>query len=119
MNYVTRFEDLRCWQNARKLVCQIYKLKGQALNKDFVAKDQFRRASLSIMNNIAEGFHRFSNKEKVRFLEIAQSSAAEVSSMLYLFDDLEYINTEQLVELRELLRIIRSQILSLIKKLRQ
>ncbi|RME94615.1 MAG: four helix bundle protein, partial [Bacteroidetes bacterium] len=59
-------------------------MENAALNRDFAAKDQLRRATISIMNNIAEGFTRFSVKETVRFLEIAQSSGAEATSMLYL-----------------------------------
>lgn len=64
MSKVTRFEDLRCWQLARELVHNVYATaEAGKLARDFETKDQIKSASLSVMNNIAEGFGRFSNKE--------------------------------------------------------
>lgn len=118
MAEVEQFEDLRCWQMSRTLVKLVYQysLSGE-LSKDSVSKDQLRRASLSIMNNIAEGFARYSNKEFTIFLNYAQSSAAEVKSMLYVCEDLNYISTEQLKELHQLVDQLRRAILALIKYL--
>ncbi|MEL7223135.1 MAG: four helix bundle protein, partial [Bacteroidota bacterium] len=82
-------------------------------------KDQIRRASLSIMNNIAEGFTRFSSKEKVRFFEIAQSSASEVKSMFYLMEDLEYMEAEQAENFRNDVDQCQKQIWGLIKYLKR
>jgi four helix bundle protein len=84
MAKVERFEDLKCWQDARVLVKEIYLLSERGrLAKDFDTRRQLRRAALSVMNNIAEGFGRFSNKEFIRFLDMSNNSAAEVKSILY------------------------------------
>lgn len=88
------------------------------MERDFGLKDQLRRASVSIMNNIAEGFGRFSTKEKIRFFEIAQSSANEVRSMFYLLEDLGYVDDKTLANLRTLLEDCQKQCWGLIKYLR-
>jgi four helix bundle protein len=67
--------------------------KGE-LSKDYDLKSQFKRASLSTMNNIAEGFARYHSKEFVRFLDFSQSCSAEVKSMLYVIEDLKYLDQE-------------------------
>ncbi len=102
MAKIDRFEDLHCWQSARELVKFIYLicLKGK-LSKDFDTQRQMKRAGLSTMNNIAEGFSRFYKKESIRFYDISQSSAAEVKSMSYVLEDLEYIEQCDIIELRE------------------
>lgn len=82
-----RFEDIIAWQKARILSVDIYKTFEKS--KDFGFKDQVQRASVSIMNNIAEGFERQTNREFRQFLFIAKGSCAEVRSMLYLARDLE------------------------------
>ncbi|MHB8845876.1 MAG: four helix bundle protein [Nitrospirota bacterium] len=87
------FEDIICWQQARKLVSTIYDLTSSVkFNKDFGLKDQIQRASVSVMSNIAEGFGRGGNKELVQYLFIAKGSLAEVRSLLYVAKDLSYIN---------------------------
>lgn len=90
---IEKFEDIIAWQRARELTLSIYKIFKN--NKDFGFRDQIQRASVSIMNNIAEGFERDTNKEFRHFLFIAKGSCAEVRSMLYLALDLKYINREQ------------------------
>jgi len=84
-----RFEDIIAWQKARELCLHIYALFGTI--KDFGFKDQIFRASVSIMNNIAEGYERRGNKEFKQFLYIAKGSSGEVRSMLYLAKNLKYI----------------------------
>lgn len=76
------------------LVYSIYKS-----NKDFRFKEQIQSAAVSIMNNIAEGFERQSNKEFIRFLFIARGSCGEVRSMNYLSFKLNYVSHEQFCEL--------------------
>ncbi len=99
MATVTQFEDLQIWQEARTLVKDIYDLtKGL---KDYGFVDQIRRASVSVMNNIAEGFERGSNREFIRFLNISKASCAEVRSMLYLSEDLGYLETIKVDDLRK------------------
>ncbi|MEM7333101.1 MAG: four helix bundle protein, partial [Chloroflexota bacterium] len=86
------FEEIRAWQQARILTKEIYSLSdGENFNKDFGLRDQIRRASVSIMANIAEGFDCDSQKEFARFLEIARRSAVEVQSLLYVALDVGYI----------------------------
>lgn len=64
-------------------------------NRDFGFRDQLQRASVSVMNNIAEGFERQTNKEFRQFLFVAKGSCAEVRSMLFLALDLSYLESEQ------------------------
>jgi four helix bundle protein len=71
---VERFEDLRCWQEARKLVKEVYLASETGkLSKDFDTKSQIKRAALSSMNNIAEGFGKYSSKEFIHYLDIAHN----------------------------------------------
>ena len=89
---ITRFEDIRAWQEARKLVKMVYLLTDEGkFAKDFGLRDQIRRASVSIMANIAEGFDCDSQVEFARFLGIARRSAVEVQSLLYAALDVGYI----------------------------
>ena len=85
-----KFEDIIAWQKGQDLAIFTYKLFSN--NRDFSFKDQICRASVSVSNNIAEGFDRGSNKEFQRFLYISRASASEVKSMFYLAKKLEYIN---------------------------
>lgn len=105
---VTRFEDLLVWQKSIEISLTIYKLF--AVNLDWGFKNQIQRASVSIANNIAEGFDRSSDKEFKRFLFMALGSASEVRSMNYLAFKLNYITTEeyndcnnQLIEISKML----------------
>lgn len=118
MAKVEKFEDLICWQKARVLVKEIYLAtnKGE-FAKDYDAKSQIRRAALSSMSNIAEGFGRFSKKEFVRFLEISTSSASEVKSILYVSSDLGYLAEEQIQSLQQLAEEVKALGLGLIKYL--
>ena len=93
---IERFEDIQGWQEARKLVKMVYVLTAKdAFAKDFGMKDQIRRASVSVMANIAEGFDCESDVEFARFLGIARRSAVEVQSLLYAAFDVNYISQEE------------------------
>ena len=89
---VEKFEDILAWQKSQKLAENVYKLFK--VNKDYSFKDQICRASVSISNNIAEGFERKSKKEFLMFLYIAKGSCGEVRSMLYLARNLNYISNK-------------------------
>lgn len=93
---VERFEDLIGWQKARELTKQIYFLtmKGP-FSKDFGLRDQIRRASVSVMSNLAEGFDRGGRAEFHQFVVIAKGSCAEVRSQMYVALDVEYITQKQ------------------------
>jgi len=102
MPKVERFEDLKCWQAARRLVQEVYALCGEEpLSRDYRLRDQLTSASVSVMTNIAEGFARYHRGDFIRFLDIAQSSAVEVKSLLYVVLDQEYASTERIEQLQE------------------
>jgi len=90
---IQRFEDIQAWQETRILVKMIYQLTNKEnFSKEYGMRDQIRRASVSVMNNIAEGFDCESKIEFARFLGIARRSAVEVQSILYAALDVDYIN---------------------------
>ena len=96
MAMIQKFEDIQAWQEARILVKMVYQLTNKdKFSKDFGMRDQIRRASVSVMNNIAEGFDCESKIEFSRFLGIARRSAVEVQSMLYAALDVEYIDQNE------------------------
>ncbi len=88
-----RFEDIVAWQKARGLVSEIYKISNDGkFGKDYGLKDQIRRAAVSVMSNIAEGFARKRNREFAWFLYVAHGSVAEVQSLLCVALDLNYVS---------------------------
>ena len=92
---VRNFEDLEIWKDARALTREIYQLtRDSKFSKDFVLRDQIRRAAVSIMSNIAEGFERGGNQEFIQFLYIAKASCGEVRSQLYVALDQSYLAPE-------------------------
>ena len=121
MSKVSQFEDLRIWQDARDLVKLIYQSisNESAGSKDWGFRNQIQTAVVSIMNNIAEGFERNSDKDFARFLDIAKASCGEVRSMLYLAEDLNYIDTKESKELRDKAVSISKGISALSKHLRR
>ncbi|HSP61833.1 MAG TPA: four helix bundle protein [Pyrinomonadaceae bacterium] len=97
---IERFEDFIAWQKARKLTGDIYKVTSLGkFARDFGLKDQIRRAAVSIMSNIAEGFERGRATEFHQFLSIAKGSCAELRSQLYVAFDAEYLLPEQFRQL--------------------
>lgn len=100
---INTFEDLECWQFGRQLTSLVYKSTKTAMEqRDFSFADQMRRAAISVMNNIAEGFERDSNVDYARFLYISKASAGEVRSMAYAGLDLGYFTQEQFDQIFEL-----------------
>ncbi len=94
MTKIKNFEDIQAWQKARELVIEIYRVtsENERFPNDFSLKDQIRRASISIMSNIAEGYSRQTDREFIQFLFVAKGSASEVQSQLYVALDLKYIS---------------------------
>lgn len=93
MSKFETFEDIQSWQLARELTRAIYAISNEGtFAKDFGLRDQIRRASVSILSNIAEGFERGSNKEFIQFLYIAKGSSGEVRAQLYVAFDQAYIS---------------------------
>ena len=96
---IERFEEIKAWQEARKLTKMIYEVsKKGAFKLDYGLRDQIRRASVSIMANIAEGFARESNKDFIKFLVYASSSNCELQSHLYVALDQNYISQDDFDE---------------------
>src|SRR5687768_1836984 len=95
MNRIKRFEDIEPWKSARKLTSEIYQVtSSNDFARDFGLKDQIRKASVSILSNIAEGYERGNDKEFCYFLSIAKGSSGEVRAQLYVALDLGYIPLE-------------------------
>ena len=93
---VTRFEDLTVWQKSKDLSVAIYRVTARGgFARDSSLRGQVRRAAVSVMSNIAEGFGRYTKPEIRRFVSIARGSVAEVQSQLYLARDLGYLAEQE------------------------
>ncbi|MBP3954565.1 four helix bundle protein [Gemmata sp. G18] len=100
MAKIERFEDIDAWKRARVLTSRVYATTNAgAFARDFGLRDQIRRACVSIMSNIAEGFERGAgDKEFARFLSIAKGSAGEVRAQLYVALDVGYLTQSEFEE---------------------
>ena len=97
MAAIRRFEDIQAWQKARQLVREIYWISSSGtFQRDYPLRDQIRRAAVSAMSNIAEGFARKTSRDFAYFLDVARGSAVEVQSLLYVAFDVGYINADLL-----------------------
>ena len=93
---IEKFEDIDAWREARKLVNMIYDVSNNGnFSNDYGLRDQIRRASISAMSNISEGFDRETNKEFIQFLIIARASVSEVKSHMYVALDRKYLSIEE------------------------
>ena len=92
INFAEKFEDLDIWKESRRLNRLIYMLLEPC--RDYSFRDQMRRASLSVMNNISEGFERRTAKDFAHFLDLAKGSAGEVRSMAYAAEDLGILKND-------------------------
>ncbi|MFN6962568.1 MAG: four helix bundle protein [Pyrinomonadaceae bacterium] len=100
MSTIKRFEDIQAWQRARDVTRVIYVVtQRNGFERDYALRDQIRRASVSIMANIAEGFARRSDKDFAYFLNISRSSVAEVQSHLYVALDQGYVDESEFREI--------------------
>lgn len=112
---ITRFEDVIAWQKAKVLAVEVRTNFANISDRSF--KDQIFRASLSTMNNIAEGFDRGTDKELKHFLHIARGSNAEVRSMLVAADEFHYITAAEALGLTALSEEISKILSGFIKSL--
>ena len=116
---VKRFEDLDCWQEARALTQSVYAAtRNSFFKKDYGLADQIRRATTSVMANIAEGFSRQGDREFTQFLFISKASASELQSHLYVALDQGYIDQDYFQSLYTQLESIHKCISNLIKYLK-
>jgi len=117
---VKNFEDLNVWKQARQLTQEIYRLtKTEKFLKDFGLRDQIRRAAISVMSNIAEGFERGGNQEFVQFLYVAKASCGEVRSQLYVALDQAYTTANDSEKLLQLFMRLSGMLSNLISYLRK
>ena len=95
MMRIKRFEDIESWKRARALTNEIYKATASGrFVRDFGLKDQIRRAAVSVLSNIAEGFERGGDKEFLQFLAVAKGSCGEVRAQLYVALDQGYVSPD-------------------------
>jgi four helix bundle protein len=96
MPTIEKFEDIVAWKKAMELCDSIYSVTAKdKFSKDFGLKDQIRRASVSVVSNIAEGFERESKNQFVYFLIIAKGSAGELRAQIYIAKNQNYITMEE------------------------
>lgn len=98
MATIKQFEDLVCWQRARELANFVFDITDSPSFRDIDLKRQIRRAAISPMSNIAEGFDRGTRNEFVDALYIAKGEVGEVRAQLYVSLDRRYISSEVLEE---------------------
>ncbi len=104
MASIQRFEDIECWKLARQATRRIYDVSSAgAFSRDFALVNQIRRAAISVMSNIAEGFERGGNREFLQFLAIAKGSCGEVRSQMYIALDQKYIDQATFEEIAKVL----------------
>ncbi|MHA7829551.1 MAG: four helix bundle protein [Flagellimonas sp.] len=113
---VKRFEDLIVWQKAQELAVIIYNDFQEC--KDFGFRDQIRRASVSVSNNIAEGFERSSNADFSKFLYYSLGSNSEVRSMIYLSVRLNLLSKWRADEIIEITNEVSRLLYGLIKSIK-
>jgi four helix bundle protein len=105
-----RCERLDVWKRSCRVSVEVY--KAFASCKDYGFKDQITRSSLSVGSNIAEGLEKESNKEKIRYIEIAKGSGAELITQIYIGIEIGYIEKEMGIswvkEIKEILRMLAS-----------
>jgi four helix bundle protein len=102
MATIKRFEDIKAWQKARELTRRIYQVTGcPAFRQDWSLRDQIRRAAVSVMSNIAEGFERGGDREFIQFLSIAKGSTGEIRAQLYVALDAGLLDQQGFQELQD------------------
>ena len=117
---IKRFEDLECWKEPRTLTNSIYKYTTNPFfSKDLRLSGQITGVSVSIMNNISEGFDSTSKKEFIRFLTYSRRSCSEVQNCLYVASDQSYINEKEFQDSYQHCEKVRKIIDRLIRYLRK
>ena len=113
-------KDLRVWQQSIEMVTSIY-LMTKAFPKDelFGLVSQMRRAAVSVPSNIAEGYARGTDKEKLHFLRISSGSMSEIETQLLLSLNLGYVSQEAFDELSEIVTSVWKQLNALISSLKK
>jgi len=120
MSTFKKFEEIQAWQKAREVTQMVYSISNnEKFAKDFSLRDQIKRASVSIMANIAEGHGRRTSTEFANFLNIARGSTIEVQSHLYVALDLKYITQSDFDKIYQMLDEVSRMTISLAQYLRK
>ena len=120
MPTIVRFEDIEVWQTSRELTRLIYDItKNEMFSRDFGLSNQMRRASVSIMSNIAEGFESRTNLLFKDYLGRAKASAGELRAQVYVAKDIEYIGEDDFSQILGLCVKCSRQISRFVKYLEQ
>jgi four helix bundle protein len=118
MTTAKRFEDLEVWQRAKELTNLIYRLSSSgSFARDFGLRDQMRRAAVSIMSNIAEGFESQTQVLFIQYLNRAKGSSGELRAQLYIALEQEYIAANEFQAAFALAELCSKQLASFIRYL--
>jgi four helix bundle protein len=118
MGTAKRFEDLEIWKRARELTNRTYELSGRGeFRRDYGLRDQMRRAAVSVMSNIAEGFEGRTPAIFIEYLGHARGSAGELRSQTYIASDRKYMGEEDFLSMLEQTHTICKQTTRLIQYL--
>jgi four helix bundle protein len=118
MTTAKRFEDLDVWQSAKELTNLVYRLSSSGtIARDFGLRDQMRRAAVSIMSNIAEGFESLIQAMFIQYLARAKGSAGELRAQLYIALEQEYMTTDEFQSALSLAETCSKQLASFIRYL--
>lgn len=113
---IRTFTNLTAWKEAHSLAILIYKTTENFPNREtYSLTDQMRRCAVSVSSNIAEGFSRFSSKEKIQFYYMAKGSLTELQNQLILAKDIDYIDKDLFTEIAEKTVLVSKLISGLIK----
>jgi four helix bundle protein len=119
MAAISDFKDIESWKEARELTKKIYSITSKGkFERDFGLRDQLRRASVSIMSNIAEGFDSGTAKSFISYLNYSYRSASEVESLIFVSHDVNYLTGQEFVEFKEHVQKIKKLIGGFIKYLK-
>lgn len=120
MARIEKFEEIKSWKKSRELTKQIYEITSHGdFKRDFGLKDQLRKASVSILSNIAEGFERGGDQEFLQFLAVAKGSCGEVRAQLYVALDQGYVPRDKFQTLTALAAEISGLLSAFMKYLRE
>ncbi len=120
MAKIKKFEEIESWKRSRKLANEVYNFTSTGkFARDFGLKDQIRRASVSILSNIAEGFERGGDQEFLQFLAVAKGSCGELRAQLYVALDQNYCSEEHFNMLSRTAMEVGQLISGLMKYLKQ
>lgn len=116
-NKIKSFTQLNAWKEGHKLVLTLYKTTKEFPKEEkYGLVDQIRRAAVSVVSNIAEGFSRESYKEKVQYYAMSKGSVTEIQSQLLIARDLQYMGKKEFDEVAEQTVVVHKILSGLIKK---